>query len=1019
MVPVELKLSNFLSYGEDSQTLDFSQFHVACLSGKNGQGKSALLDAITWVLWGQGRKSSGGHKPDEELLRIGSRRMQVELVFDVEGVRYRVMRAYQRSATGKTSKATMELQVLDTETAEGRPITRSSIRETEHALDEILGLDYNTFINSAFLLQGRSDEFTKKKPNERKEILGRILNLGKYDRLALMARDQQRKLKGELDVIQREIERLTTALEPEEEWKTQAATVAEELSEKQAALDGMATEEAALVEQLGALEAQAVAAANLEAAIKRYVAQKNSIEQERVQLEEKITRANTLTAKTEDIELQYKTFNSLVEEREQLDSSREVYRGIERMIAQKKQALQQLQLDMEQKIRHIELDLKKEQHQLTEIERQLEEKPKFEEALQKAKAAQARVGAKQEVLVQQDARKEQINNLEKAIAGKRELVVGQLQGMKDRLATLQGGTDELKQLTAEKERLTSSLDKQKTLLASVEVITKDGQQLGESIKSLEGELGILVTESARIEKQLAALEDLATSKCPTCGTSLTASHREEVAGELKGQITTLQNRMSANEATITQHKHERTAMRETFREVRTQLDALEGSGEKLAATEQKLASLAAQNEERLALEQKVGASQAQLDSRSFAVDEIEKLARLQQEFEAQQGGLGDLEADRFSANQVERYEEQLRAVLLAEGRKEVLVEKIAGLQKQIIQAREKLAHGADIAALKEETESLEARLKEAGFNPDRFEAVRRQIKTLEEAPNAFKDLLHARQNLVDWQAQKAKIMTQVTELDTQEAASRTQFAELQEQLARKTEFETQLGSMKLQRQNAEQAVRALQVHSGELQAKLSQAKEDRSARAAGRSRSKELKREENLYSKLRQAFSKQGIPSLIIEQALPELEDRANDLLNRLADGKMRVGLETLRDKKSGGTKETLEIIITDEQGVPRPYETFSGGEAFRVNFALRIALSQMLAERSGVRIRTLGIDEGFGTQDEEGIQNLIEALQVIQEDFDKILVITHLDRLKEAFPVRIEVVKHPVEGSRFTVMQN
>ena len=78
-----------------------------------------------------------------------------------------------------------------------------------------------------------------------------------------------------------------------------------------------------------------------------------------------------------------------------------------------------------------------------------------------------------------------------------------------------------------------------------------------------------------------------------------------------------------------------------------------------------------------------------------------------------------------------------------------------------------------------------------------------------------------------------------------------------------------------------------------------------------------------------------------------------------------------------------------------------------------------MLAERNGVRIRTLGIDEGFGTQDQEGIQNLIEALQVIQEDFDKILVITHLDRLKEAFPVRIEVEKHPVDGSRFTVYQN
>ena len=139
--------------------------------------------------------------------------------------------------------------------------------------------------------------------------------------------------------------------------------------------------------------------------------------------------------------------------------------------------------------------------------------------------------------------------------------------------------------------------------------------------------------------------------------------------------------------------------------------------------------------------------------------------------------------------------------------------------------------------------------------------------------------------------------------------------------------------------------------------------------------------------------------------------------MERLTDGKMHVRLETLKDKKAGGTMETLEIIITDELGVPRAYETFSGGEAFRVNFALRIALAQLLAERSGVRVRTLVIDEGFGTQDTQGIEGLVEAIQVIKEDFDKIVVITHMDQIKEAFPVRIEVEKDPVDGSTFELM--
>ncbi|HWQ83560.1 MAG TPA: SbcC/MukB-like Walker B domain-containing protein, partial [Anaerolineales bacterium] len=89
-----------------------------------------------------------------------------------------------------------------------------------------------------------------------------------------------------------------------------------------------------------------------------------------------------------------------------------------------------------------------------------------------------------------------------------------------------------------------------------------------------------------------------------------------------------------------------------------------------------------------------------------------------------------------------------------------------------------------------------------------------------------------------------------------------------------------------------------------------------------------------------------------------------------------------------------------------RDYEMFSGGEAFRVNFAIRLALSEILAQRAGARLQTLVIDEGFGSQDALGRQRLIEAINMVREDFAKILVITHIDELKDAFPNRIEVEK-------------
>ena len=71
MIPISLSLQNFLSYGENVPPLDFSSFHVACISGRNGHGKSALLDAITWALWGEARKSGSDRRPNDGLLRIG------------------------------------------------------------------------------------------------------------------------------------------------------------------------------------------------------------------------------------------------------------------------------------------------------------------------------------------------------------------------------------------------------------------------------------------------------------------------------------------------------------------------------------------------------------------------------------------------------------------------------------------------------------------------------------------------------------------------------------------------------------------------------------------------------------------------------------------------------------------------------------------------------------------------------------------------------------------------------------
>lgn len=202
---------------------------------------------------------------------------------------------------------------------------------------------------------------------------------------------------------------------------------------------------------------------------------------------------------------------------------------------------------------------------------------------------------------------------------------------------------------------------------------------------------------------------------------------------------------------------------------------------------------------------------------------------------------------------------------------------------------------------------------------------------------------------------------------------------------------------------------------GAAQQKLSVLDDLAKQRETKRAERNRLADDKGIYEELREAFGKRGVPAMMIEAAVPEIEAAANALLTRMTGGRMHVRFMTQRETQAGETRETLDIQISDELGT-RAYEMYSGGEAFRVNFAIRIALSQLLARRAGTQVQTLIVDEGFGVLDAAGRERLVEAINAAQSDFQRILVVTHIDELKDAFPARIEITKGP-DGSEITVI--
>ncbi len=157
------------------------------------------------------------------------------------------------------------------------------------------------------------------------------------------------------------------------------------------------------------------------------------------------------------------------------------------------------------------------------------------------------------------------------------------------------------------------------------------------------------------------------------------------------------------------------------------------------------------------------------------------------------------------------------------------------------------------------------------------------------------------------------------------------------------------------------------------------------------------------YGWLVKAFGKSGIQAWIIENSIPELERISNDILSQMTNGQNSLRFDTQRDKKDGkGQIETLDIWVNDDSGYERIYETYSGGEALRIDLAIRLGLAELLANRAGSKVEWICGDELFGSQDKEHIDLVIQALKAIAPRFKKVLIITHIETAQAMFDQQI-----------------
>lgn len=867
MIPLHLRIAGFLSY-RDPVEIGFDSIHLACISGHNGAGKSSLLDAFTWSLFGEAR----GKGTDVINLATDVKAAEVALTFEYEGNIYRVQRTLPRNKS-----TVLEFQVLDDRSPNAsrslesafdgrwRPLTEKTTRETQSRIEQTLRLDYETFINASFFLQGKADQFTQKRASERKAVLSSILGLEVWETYKARTADKRRLLERDVDEIDGRVAEIDGELGEEEERKRRLGELERSLGQLSAVREAQETALESIRRNAVLVNEQRKSAVAAETQLKRLQDSLASIVTKISDKENERADYLGLLERAQEIEKSYKTWQQARKELEALENNASQFRDYD----EKRQPL----------LREIEVERAK-------LEQESEE-------LSKQRAAiSGQASTVEELESQWGAAQAALREVGKKVQERAEM----------------------------EEKRNEARERQAAMRVENESLRREMEELKIRIDALK------VADGA---------------ECPLCGQPLSESHRKATLKEL-----------------------EKTG-REKGDAFRANKKAAEELEEQVAGFELQVRQLAGADNERIRISNSISQMTLQLDS----------------------------------IRQQSREWEKTGAKRLKE------IEKVLDGGKYANEAQKAL-------------KSLDKELAKLGYDVSAHEAKRREENKLRVVEEEVRKLESAREL-------SRRIGNEIEELEAEGRKKKEELAEQEKALveAEKLLAESEAGAPSLQ--EAEEKLLAMREDENNLRQELGAARQRVEVLSKLRNRRMEYEHQREALSQditrhktLERAFGKDGVPALLIEQALPQIQQKANDILERLSDGAMTIQFSTqaeYKDKKRDDLKETLDIQISDSSGA-RDYEMYSGGEAFRVNFAIRLALSEILTQRKGARLQTLVIDEGFGSQDVLGRQRLVEAINTVKNDFARIFIITHLEELKDAFPNRIEVEKTE-RGSSLQVM--
>lgn len=1009
MIPQKLQLKNFLSYHQAS--LDFTGLHTACICGPNGAGKSSLLEAIAWAIWGNSRAAT-----EDDIISLGEKEVRVDFTFSTHGNIYRVIRGRRRGCS-----PTLEFQVNTG--SKFKSLTQRGVRATQQSIVEHLKLDYETFVNSAYLRQGRADEFMLKRPNERKEIFASLLKLDEYDTLGEKAKDIARQFKAKVEILEQNLQKNQKQLEQKEaiaQQQTHLKTTLAQLQQKQE------TER----QQLKQLQAQQHECQTWQKLLQGQQQQYDKLVQECFRLKQELKTTEqqqdeilVVLQQENEINAGYGHFQNLQAGEESLSAK---FKKHQNALNQS----QQLQEKQRQQLQKLENNIQQFQGQLSSLKEQeqenlniLSKRADVETALAQLQAARAKLSKLDKLQVEVTPLVQQRQKLQTELEKMQARLSARLEELNSRVSQLRRTQQQKQpQLQATLEEVVGEISQLDNKRVYQQRVREKGQERHRFLERLTRNKKDYETRLVELEQKLQLLNQGSGNgkieeypPCPLCDRPLDEHHWHLVVDRHQFQQKEIRDLLWVTREQLAISEREIQVLRTEYRQIDQELGKYDELRECRGGLQVQLDNIKKDESLLQELVEEVAEVERSLHIGDFAANLYAEISTVEQQIK-------QLNYDECSHSLAREEEKKLRWAEIKYGQIKDAQTKlgkvhamIPEIESKIVSLEQDLEQQKQTSQLQQQIVVIEREIAEIGYDLEQHNNVRSELRKAQFWLTRIEKLRQAKKQYPQLMERINELKAVIENRQQDLAGIKSQISVLNQQLEKTVDLDEKISYLDRKildrRQQLDEKLGSL----GSLQQQLQYLENLQAQNSQQLEQLQTTKRQYRVYQELSLAFGKKGIQALMIENILPQLEAETNQILGRLSANQLHVQFVTQKatkgNKKNTKWIDTLDILIADAKGT-RPYETYSGGEAFRVNFAIRLALSKLLAQRSGTALQMLIIDEGFGTQDTEGCDRLIAAINAISADFSCILTVTHIPHFKEAFQARIEVSKTP-QGSQ------